>query len=170
MITARLGDKQEALIQEVVDWREHMIERLADGGHFVNPSQVSLSLDQKTIPAWAGKLVTFGTLNIHDAPSAEQEVQARHPLRGYLRNPDGTPKMVRAKIFPRPPVVQVAWNAKHDGAAWDLSLRVYDFRHGSQGASEPRFSTKCKLNALEDLFQQDIPLNAILDDMVYQQA
>lgn len=170
MITARLGDQQEALVQEVVDWRERMIEMLKDSGHHVNPSQVSLNLDQRTIPSWAGKLVTFGTLNIHDAPAVEQEVQARHPLKGYLRNPDGTPKMIRAKIFPGPPVVQVAWNAKNDGKKWDLSLRVYDFRHGGEGAAEPRFNARFQLGALDDLFRERLPLGAILDDMVSQSA
>lgn len=170
MITARLGDQQEALIQEVVDWRERMIERLRDAGHYVNPSQVSLSLDQKTIPSWAGKLVTFGTLNLHDEQAVEQEVQARHPVRGYLRNADGSPKMVRAKIFPRPAAVQVAWNAKNDGKKWDLSLRIYDFQHGGQGASEPRFSVRCELDSLEDIFTKNLPLEAILDDMVHRAA
>ena len=161
---ARLGDRQEELVRETIDMQYRLVKLLEESGLYPNPARIYLSLDQRTIPAWSGKLVDMGMINLHDQPAETQLVQDRHPIHGDLVESDGSPKMVWRPIFPSGPYAQVAWRAMHDGAAWELSLRLYDIQHGP--VSEPRIrfdETQSSLDTIVD--KALLPLLASVQDL-----
>lgn len=154
----RAPEEKLRLVQEVVDAREEILRSLDEAGLYYTAGQVHWDLTPNRLAAHRGLTVLNGHIAIfREAEGEPEEEVVTHPIRGILRNPDGSPKTKMRRLFQSPPFAQVNFDGRHDGTNWSWELQVVDLQHGVVAAREPVFISQEDGPAIRPLLDRTLP-------------